>query len=73
MFYLLAIYTGCRRGELAALKWSDIIIDGDEGILTVSSSRSMVLDVGIVEGRTKNGRSRVIMLEQNMVSILKSY
>ena len=73
VFYLLAIYTGCRRGELAALKWSDIIIDGDEGILTVSSSRSMVLDVGIVEGKTKNGRSRVIMLEQNMVSILKSY
>ena len=73
IFYVLAIYTGCRRGELAALKWSDIIVNGDEGILTVSNSRSIVLDAGVVEGKTKNGRSRVIALEESMVSILKSY
>ena len=73
IFYVLAIYTGCRRGELAALKWSDIIINGDEGTLIVSSSRSMVPDVGIVEGKTKNGRSRVVALDDSMVCILKSY
>ena len=32
-FYALAIYTGCRRGELCALKWDDIITNGDESIL----------------------------------------
>ena len=35
-FYALAIYTGCRRGELCALKWDDLIMNGDECILTVS-------------------------------------
>lgn len=45
-FYALAIYTGCRRGELCALKWQDIIMNGDESILTVSRSRSSVPGCG---------------------------
>ena len=57
-FYLFAIYTGCRRGELCALKWTDFSIQNDTTVLTVSSSRSSVAGVGVVEGPTKNGRSR---------------
>lgn len=41
-FYALAIYTGCRRGELCALKWQDIAMNGDECVLTVSRSCSSV-------------------------------
>lgn len=37
-FYALAIYSGCRRGELCALKWDDLIMNGDECILTVNRS-----------------------------------
>lgn len=33
-FYYLALTTGLRRGELAALRWSDI--DLDRGVLSVS-------------------------------------
>ncbi|MEG0654919.1 MAG: tyrosine-type recombinase/integrase [Hydrogenoanaerobacterium sp.] len=34
-YYFLAIYTGCRRGELCALKWSDFQIINDIPTLTV--------------------------------------
>ncbi len=72
-FYALAIYTGCRRGELCALKWSDFIVDGYEGILTVSRSRSMVPGKGIMEGSTKNGKSRTIYMSEDMISLVRSY
>ena len=72
-FYALAIYTGCRRGELCALKWQDIIMNGDESILTVSRSRSSVSGQGVIEGTTKNGQSRTIYLSEDMTSILRGY
>lgn len=72
-FYALAIYTGCRRGELCALKWQDIIMNGDESILTVSRSRSSVPGQGVIEGTTKNGQARIIYLSEDMTSILRSY
>lgn len=56
-FYALAIYTGCRRGELCALKWQDLVMNGDESILTVSRSRSSVPGQGVIEGTTKNGQA----------------
>ena len=72
-FYALAIYTGCRRGELCALKWEDIAMSGDESILTVSRSRGSVPGQGVVEGSTKNGQTRTIYLSEDMTSILRSY
>ena len=65
-FYLYAIYTGCRRGELCALKWTDFSIINDTTTLTVSRSRSSVAGVGVVEGPTKNGRSRMIVFDDAM-------
>ncbi|EOS64970.1 site-specific integrase [Oscillibacter sp. 1-3] len=72
-FYALAIYTGCRRGELCALKWQDFIMNGNESILTVSRSHSSVPGKGVVEGTTKNGQCRTIYLSEDMTSILRSY
>ena len=58
-FYVLAIYTGCRRGELCALQWRDFsFVDHYTWNLVVSRSRSVVPGKGVVEGPTKNGRSR---------------
>ncbi len=56
-YYLLAIYTGCRRGELCALKWSDFIMDGDRCILTVSRSRSVVAGEGVRGAPPRTARS----------------
>lgn len=72
VYTFLAIYTGCRRGELAALRWSDFTQSGDGAILTVSRSRSTVVGKGVVEGKTKNGRSRQIYIEKDVVDIIRS-
>lgn len=73
LFFLLSLYTGCRRGELCALKWSDFTIKGDSVLLTVSRSRSSVAGSGIMEGSTKNGKSRQILLSSELRGILRSY
>ena len=73
VFYLLAMATGCRRGELCALKWSDFHSSGDGFLLTVSRSRSIVAGKGVMEGSTKNGHSRQIILSSALRGVLLSY
>lgn len=73
VFYLLAMATGCRRGELCALRWSDFCASGNGFILTVSRSRSIVAGKGVVEGSTKNGHSRQIILSPTLRGVLLSY
>lgn len=74
IFYVLALYTGCRRGELCALKWHDFIMtDKYRCVLTVSRSRSHVPGQGVQEGPTKNGRSRTIVIEDEITSLVLSY
>ena len=73
LFYLLSMYTGCRRGELCALRWSDFRTSGNSFILTVSRSRSIVAGKGVVDGNTKNGHSRQIILSPALRGVLLSY
>ena len=73
LFYLLSMYTGCRRGELCALKWSDFSCTKNGLLLTVSRSRSSVPGKGIVEGSTKNGKSREVYLSSDLRGILLAY
>lgn len=73
VFYLLAMATGCRRGELCALRWSDFTGTQNGLLLTVSRSRSSVPGKGIVEGSTKNGKSREVYLSSDLRGILLAY
>lgn len=74
LFYVLAMYTGCRRGELCALQWKDfVIVEKYRSVLTVSRSRTVVAGQGVVEGPTKNGRSRTIALSEDMTSLVKGF
>ena len=73
LFYLLSMYTGCRRGELCALRWSDFTYTENGLLLTVSRSRSSVPGKGIVEGTPKNGKSREIYLSSDLRGIFCSY
>ena len=73
LFYLLSMYTGCRRGELCALQWSDFTATQNGLLLTVSRSRSSVPGKGIVEGSTKSGKSREVYLSSDLRGILLAY
>ena len=73
MFYLLSMCTGCRRGELCALKWEDFKFSRGGLLLTISRSRSNVAGKGIVEGSTKNGKSREVYLSSDLRGILLAY
>ncbi len=73
VYYMLAIYTGCRRGELCALQDTDFTWneDGLTCILTVSRSRSVVPGNGICEGPTKNKKPRQFYLNQDMTNMVR--
>ena len=74
LFYVLAMYTGCRRGELCALRWKDfVLVEKYRSVLTVSRSRTVVAGQGVVEGPTKNGRSRSIALSEDITSLVQGF
>lgn len=68
----LALNTGCRRGELMGLKWSDI--DFKTGVLTVSRSNyKLTGDSEIRSKSTKTGRSRTLVLPPYCLTMLRRY
>ncbi len=68
----LALNTGCRRGELVGLKWSDI--NYNTGILTVSRSNYKLSgDKEIKSKSTKTGKSRKIILPPYCLSMLRQH
>ncbi|MBT3980050.1 MAG: site-specific integrase [Bacteriovoracaceae bacterium] len=60
--YLMALSTGLRQGELAALVWSDI--DFPNQVIRVNKS---------FRGPTKSGRSRVVPILDNLLNDLKAW
>jgi len=68
-FFHLSAYTGARRGELCALRWSDF----EGSLLTISKSRvkagSAVLELNSTKGGT-NGR-RTIKVDTDTMEFLK--
>jgi integrase len=62
--------TGARRGELCALKWSDV--DWERRTLTIARSLTITPDVTI-EGTTKTKKSRTISLGAMGVEHLRAH
>ncbi|WP_433227957.1 tyrosine-type recombinase/integrase [Actinomadura formosensis] len=69
-FYHLAAYTGARRGELLNLRWSSIDLDAKQ--ITISGSTGVVAGERI-EGATKSGRSRVVSIDDETVTVLRDH
>ncbi len=70
LYLRLAAVTGARRGELCALRWSDI--DRDSGQMTIERSIVHGPD-GIVVKRTKTNRDRRLALDASTVAALDAH
>jgi integrase len=67
---MLAALTGMRRGELCALRWSDV----DLKIAQLEVSRSVVVvPGGLAEKTTKTDRGRIVALDEVGVALLTHY
>ncbi len=67
----LAIITGCRRGELVALQWSDI--DFEKGVITISKSAYTRTGQPVGIKDTKTHKSRKVSVSQYCMDMLKDW
>lgn len=63
----LGAVTGCRRGELCALRWSDL--DQQRGALRVARSLT-VIKTTITEGPTKTHTHRYVAIDEALAALL---
>lgn len=67
----LFIVTGCRRGEIFGLKWTNV--DFSTGQIKIDCSLNYLADRGIYEGETKTCNIRYIVLPKETVALLRKY
>lgn len=68
----LAIVTGCRRGELVALEWSDI--DFSKATISISKSNYSIKGEGIHTKKPKTaGSRRILAIPPTCVKMLQTY
>ena len=70
--FRLAVYTGARKGELLALKWTDL--DFENQSLVISKNRLTVRGENVVQSSTKGGEGRrEISLDPETVEIMREH
>ena len=69
--FFTAAMTGARRGELCALRWSDV--DLDTGMLTIARSVYQTPERGWAEKPTKTHQVRRVALDGYSNSVLRRY
>ena len=70
MAYIL-IDTGCRRGELMGLQWSNV--DLDKGIMMIKQALLYTKAKGVYVGPPKTGRPRAVCLAPETIAVLKKW
>ncbi len=65
----LAALTGVRRGELCALRWSDVALEAGAGTVRIAKSLTVTAGVGYV-GPTKTHQIRVLALDDFGAAVL---
>lgn len=72
VFFCIAYYTGCRKGEIHALRWN--CIDFKKQTLSVRKSIDQKQKGGDVEGPPKNKSSiRTMQMPQPLISVLQAH
>lgn len=67
----LLIVTGCRRGEIAGLKWSHVDLNNHR--LEISSNLLYSKKLGIYETTTKTGTSRFVNIPVETTALLRHF
>lgn len=67
-FILLALNSGCRRGELCGLKWEDVHADGS---ITIRNNLCYTPKKGVYNETPKNGKSREVYVEPYVIGVLE--
>ncbi len=71
LFFQLAVFTGCRRGELLALQWSDL--DMKKNMLSISKSVCRVQGKVIIKEPKTESSNRKIYLPQVVIDNAKAW
>lgn len=71
LIMFLALLTGCRRGELAALKWTDI--DWEESSIRVDKCRLVVDRKEYIKEPKTNAGNRTIFVPEQLMKVLREY
>jgi integrase len=70
--FAVGVAVGLRNGELLALQWSDVDLDG--GLVHVRQNVQRLPELGLVYGRPKTARSRrTIPLPARSVKVLRAH
>ena len=71
LFFTLAIYTGCRPGELIALNWSDL----NDSVLSIQAGSAYVKGKGTIRTDRPKTRSsiRLIDLPEPVLTLLRQH
>lgn len=69
-FFVLALATGARRGELCGLKWD--AVDFERGVLAIRTSLATDGHGNVYLKSTKTGKPRAIKLAQAAIDVLRS-
>jgi len=67
----VALFTGARQGEIAALRWRNV--DFDNSVIRIESSIGQSNEGGTYEKGTKTNATRDIPLSKTLAPILKSW
>lgn len=71
LFFYLAMFTGCRRGELVALKWSDF--DFTDSSISITKSTCRADGVTITKTTKTKGSIRTIAVPSVVMDIAKCW
>lgn len=69
MIYLMA-FTGARKGEIVGLTWENI--NTKDNTITIKETLNYTKEKGIYTDTTKNGKERVIDVDDNVITLLKN-
>lgn len=69
MIYLMA-FTGARKGEIVGLKWENVNLK--DNTITIKETLNYTTQKGIYTDTTKNGKERIIDVDESVITLLKS-